>query len=300
MEEMDAMLRQFGVHASFQFVFIFALLVWTRMLALVSMVPFPWGKPVPMLVRVSGATVMMVFVVPLLLPSEPPPITNNMLLVGTLFLKEAILGVVIGFAASLVFYGFEAAGHMIENQRGMSIAHVLIPQLGTQGSLASQLLFLLSITIYFVMQGHVIFLETFYHSFVTFPVLEFPAIAPGWFPLVDFLAKSSGAILTMAIGVAAPVIIAILLADIILGVANRVAPQINVWELGFNIKGYLGVLILALMMVLMTEVFTETFRAQRAVDTTTQQLLERRIPVEGLPGAPGILRPVPWLPAPLL
>ncbi len=272
---MENVLKPLGVDLSFQFVFIFSMLIWARIMALVTMVPFLWGKPVPMVVRVAGATILMAFVVPFILPDETPIVMENALLIFFLFLKEVIMGVIIGYSASLVFFGFEAVGHMVENQRGMSIARVLIPQLGTQGSIASQLLFLLAIAIYFSMDAHLLFLRAFFETFITFPVLEFPKVESGWLPLVHYLAKSSGGILTMAVSISAPVIIAILVADIILGVANRVAPQINVWELGFNVKGYLGILILALMMLMMGQVMHDTFLRGHRDDVRTIELLEK-------------------------
>jgi type III secretory pathway component EscT len=50
-----------------------------------------------------------------------------------------------------------------------------------------------------------------------------------------------------------PVIIAIFLTDLILGIANRVAPQINVWQLGFTIKGYIGTLLLFVSITMIAE-----------------------------------------------
>lgn len=292
---MEDVLKPLGVDASFQFVFIFAMLVWARILALVSFVPFLWGKPVPMIARVAGATILMAFVVPFLLPKEIPIVTEDYLLLFFLFVKEVIIGMIIGFTASLVFYGFESAGHMVDNQRGMSIARVLIPQLGTQGSLSSQVLFTMAVAVYFALDGHILFLRSFFDSFLTLPVLEFPQVASGWLPLVHHLAKASGNVLTMSLAISAPVIIAILVADIILGVANRMAPQINVWELGFNIKGYLGVLMLAFMMFLMLQVMRDSFVDGHRTTQHTLRLLEKgETHVAPIPAnAPPIF---PWLP----
>lgn len=292
---MEDVLKPLGVDVSFQFVFIFAMLVWARILALVSFVPFLWGKPVPMIARIAGATILMAFVVPLLLPSEVPVVTQDYLLLFFLFVKEVVIGLIIGFAASLVFYGFESAGHMIDNQRGMSIARVLIPQLGTQGSLSSQVLFTMAVAVYFALDGHVLFLQSFFESFVTLPVLEFPRVESGWLPLVHYLAKASGDILAMSLAISAPVIIAILVADIVLGVANRVAPQINVWELGFNIKGYLGVLMLAFMMFLMLEVMRDAFVDGQRDTQQTLRLLEKG-ETHALPMPANAPSTFPWLP----
>jgi len=171
-----------------------------------------------------------------------PPITEDIILLSMLYLKEAFVGVLIGFGAALIFYGFEAAGAMIDNQRGMSIARILIPELGTQGSLMGNFLFQLAIVIYLTVGGHHLFFSAIYGSYDLIPIFEFPNVVPGLMSLMDFFIQLSGQIIVLSIKIAAPVIISILVADIILGITNRVAPQINVWELGFNVKGYIGVL----------------------------------------------------------
>lgn len=237
-------MHKLGINVNFSFVLIFASLVWVRMLAIVSVVPFLFGKPVPRTVRVGASMVLAAFAYKYLVTAAPPTITEDMMVLSVLYLKEVFIGLIIGFGAALIFYGFEAAGQMIDAQRGMSIARILIPELGSQSSLAGTFLFQLAIVVYLTIGGHHLFLNAVYSSYQLLPVFEFPNIGPGLLPLMDFFIKLTAQILVLSVQIAAPVIIAILIADIILGVANRVAPQINVWELGFNVKGYLGILAL--------------------------------------------------------
>jgi len=231
-----------GINANFSFPLIFASLIWVRLLAIMTVVPFLFGKPVPKTVRIGASMVLAAFAYKYLLPAVPPPVTEDMILLSMLYLKEAFFGLVIGFAAGLIFYGFEAAGQMIDAQRGMSIARILIPELGTQSSIFGTMLFQLAVVTYLTIGGHLLFLNAVYESYQILPVFDFPAVGTGLMPLMDFFMVLTAKIFVLAVQIAAPVIIAILIADIILGVANRIAPQINVWELGFNVKGYLGVL----------------------------------------------------------
>lgn len=243
---MEAIMARLGININFAFVLVFATLIWTRLLAIVSVIPFLFGKPVPRSVRVGGALVLMAYAYPHLVPQATPEITENYLVLFALYLKEVFVGLCIGFGASMLFYGFEAAGRMIDNQRGVSLARVLIPQLGEMGSISGQFLFQLAIVMYLTLGGHLYFFKALYESYQLVPLLEFPSIQPGLFPLMNLFIKASGEVIVLSIQIAAPVIIAILIADIILGVANRVAPQINVWELGFNVRGYVGILMLFL------------------------------------------------------
>ena len=280
---MPAVLEKLGVHIDFQFAFIFASLVWVRLLAIVAVVQFLFGKPVPMMVRVGSSVILMAFLYPHLVPASPPEIIQHMGALFALYLKEAFIGLTIGLSVAIVFYGFEAAGNMIDNQRGMSIARVLIPELGTMDLISGQFLYLLAVVIYLSLGGHLLFFEAVFGSYQVLPVFELPSIQPGFLPFLDFFARITGHVLIMSLQIAAPVIIAILIADIILGVANRVAPQINVWELGFNVKGYLGILMLFLTFAVMGRVMeTEFARARRYVRESID-LLQSKIPEAALP-----------------
>lgn len=243
-------LARVGVTIDVAFSLIFLTLVWVRILGMASVIPFLTGKPVPRYVVVGASMVMALFVYPNIVPVHHPSLTDDFLQLFMLYLKEVFFGISIGFGVAILFYGLESAGQMIDNQRGMSIARVLIPQLGEQGSITGTFLFQLAIVLYLSMGGHRLFLTSFFKSFVTLPVLEFPKAGPGLFPMMDLFIKISGEVLLIALQLAAPVIISIFVADIILGVANRVAPQINVWELGFNVKGYVGILMLFVSLTL--------------------------------------------------
>ena len=65
--------------------------------------------------------------------------------------------------------------------------------------------------------------------------------------------RITGEVIYIGIQMAAPVIIAIFFVDIILGIANRIAPQINVWMLGFTLKGYVGVLLLFISITMISD-----------------------------------------------
>jgi len=268
---MEHMFEKLGINLNFEFSIVYASLLWIRLLTIVSIVPFLFGKPVPRKMRVGAAMVLMFFLFPLMKPAVPPEITNDSLVLFALYMKEAFIGLCLGFSVSMIFYGFDAAGRMIDNQRGASLARVLIPQLGTQGSLSGQLLFQMAIVLYLVFGGHLLFLKTVFESYQLIPIFEFPNIQPGLFPLMDFFITLSGQVLALAVQIAAPVIIAILMADIILGLTNRVAPQINVWELGFNIRGFIGILTLFFAITLIArQIHIHTGHADKNTNTVIQ------------------------------
>ena len=242
---MEELLNRLGVDINVNFSFIFLTLIWVRVLTMSTMIPFLFGKPVPGHVKVGLSIVLALYAYPHLVPAQPPELSSNVLFIIILYLKEAFYGFIIGFTVSIFFYAFQCVGQMIDNQRGVSIARILIPQLGQQGSISGLFLFQLALVLYLAMGGHLVFLDTFYMSYKQLPILAFPTAGPGMLSLLDLLANMSGMIFAISLQLAGPVIIAILMADIILGLANRISPQINVCEMGFNVKGYTGILLLA-------------------------------------------------------
>jgi flagellar biosynthetic protein FliR len=289
---MQELLSRLGVDVNVNFSFIFLTLIWVRVLAMSATIPFLFGKPVPNHVKVGLSIVLALYAYPHLVPATPPELSSNLLFIILLYLKEAFYGFCLGFAVSILFHAFQSVGQMIDNQRGVSIARILIPQLGQQGSISGLFLFQLALVLYLSLGGHLVFLDAFYMSFKQLPVLAFPTAGPGMLSLIDLLASMSGMIFSVALQLAGPVIIAILMADIILGLANRISPQINVWELGFNVKGYTGILLLAISITMISgQIVRYTEMANQGVSKAVYYLeghknpdLEEEAPHEdGLP-----------------
>ncbi|MBL7685647.1 MAG: flagellar biosynthetic protein FliR, partial [Deltaproteobacteria bacterium] len=69
-------------------------------------------------------------------------------------------------------------------------------------------------------------------------------------PMLDMIIHLTSSTLVICLQLCAPVLIAIFVADLILGITNRIAPMINVFEMGFNIKGFVGVLLVYLSLPL--------------------------------------------------
>lgn len=282
---MQEYLDQIGANINVAFSGLFFTLIWTRILMMSVMIPFIFGKPVPRYVALAASLAMAFFVYPNIVPGMPPPISDDILLLVMLYLKEAFYGFCIGMSVSIIFHSFTSVGQMIDNQRGVSIARVLIPQLGEQGSIFGAFLFQFGIVIYFLIGGHLAFLDSFFMSYATLPVMDFPIVGPGLFPMIDLFIRITAEVIYIALQMSAPVIIAILLADIILGIANRIAPQINVWMLGFQLKGYIGVLLLFLSITMIGDQMSKyTMKSDGYADQVIE-FLQGKVPVQ-VPDAP--------------
>ena len=239
-------LDQYGVHIDLYRHLLIGGLIFARIFIMILFIPYLGARPIPGRIRVAiTISLVLFFYAPVEAMAEGTLPTSGAVIVS-LFLKEVLFAIILGFAAGLVFYGIQAAGNMIDNQRQLANAQIFNPAIGSQASLFGIFYYQLSIVIFLIIGGHRLFIQALGRSFEAVPVLKFPEITAGMTPLIDLLLRLGGDILVIAIQLGAPVIISIFMSDIILGLTNRVAPMVNVFEMGFNIKGFLGVLMVYL------------------------------------------------------
>jgi len=279
---MEEVFKTLGVNINVTFCLIFYSLIWVRIVAMGAVVPFLFGKPVPRYVLMSASVLLALFAYINTVPKVPPPLSEDRITLVVLYLKEAFFGATMGFIASIFFHAMASVGSMIDNQRGVSIARSILPELGEQVSITGIFLFQLALVLFLAVGGHLAFLDAFFQSFKVLPVLEFPTAGPGMFPLMDMVMKLTGDVLLISMKLAMPVIIAIFMADIILGIANRIAPQIDVWMMGFTLKATLGLLMLFISLTMVTDQIEKyTAKSSRLLQDSIE-LMQGNVP-EGAP-----------------
>jgi type III secretory pathway component EscT len=236
-------LENLGVHVDiFRFMTIGGL-IFMRLFVVITMVPFIGGRMVPGRVKLGFCLALILLFYGPVSGMSPEKIPESTGILIALFLKEIFFGILLSLSVTMVFYGIQAAGNMVDNQRQLANARIFNPALGTQASLFGSFYFQFSLVLFLVLGGHRMFLKGIGESFISVPVLALPHISPGVTPVLDLILRIGGDSLLIALQLSAPVLVAIFVADLILGLTNRVAPMINVFEMGFNIKGYVGVLL---------------------------------------------------------
>ncbi len=243
------------------FPFIAGGLIATRFLVAVNLTPYLGGKPVPGTIRLAMVFAFTLFVYPLVAPAiDRATVPREPVLLVVLFLKEAMFGLLMGLVNQMIFYGIQSAGNMIDNQRYVANARIFNPALGSQASVFGLFMYQLVIAIFLVIGGHRFFLGALVESFQKVPLMTYPTIGQGITPMMDLMIKLSADTLIICLQLSAPVLISIFVADLVLGVTNRIAPMINVFEMSFNIKGFVGVLLVYLaipLMIFQTKIWFE-------------------------------------------
>lgn len=159
-----------------------------------------------------------------------------------------LIGVLIGFFPKLIFTGIQFAGSLMDMQMGLSVAQSFDPLSGSQSTIVSRLMQLIALVLFMDINGHHLLLSAVFHSFKVIPiggVANFPATLDSIFVVVTQM-------FYMGVQIASPIILVIFLLDFSFGLISRVAPQVNVFMLGFQMKPSLGLTIFMLLLPLLT------------------------------------------------
>ena len=225
-------------------------LMMSRILGMVWLAPFIGGKLVPSQVKIGLAFALGVLLYPFMLNEAnlqqifkpPDPVFPLAFRAGGFIIKEVFVGVVLGFVVMTIWHGAEMIGRFVDTARGSAMGTALVPEMGQQASVLGSLYYQLLLVIFLLLDGHLIFLNYFAQSYVMIPMISIPRFDVGLWPFFEMIIRLTAQLFVAAITLSAPVLIAIFITDICMGLFNKVAPQINVLFLMMPFKAVLGVL----------------------------------------------------------
>ena len=213
-----------------------------RILALFSSAPLLSHASVPLGVRIGLALLCTIIIAPTLAaaPAVSPFSGAGVLLI----VQQLLVGVALGFSLQVVFAAVELAGDMIGLQMGLSFASFIDPQSNEQVPLVGSLLGMLLLLLFCALDGHLLLLGALADSFRSLPVGIDGLHWLDWKRLVD----TGALVFAFGLQIALPVIAALILANLALGVLTRAAPQLNIFAVGFPVTLMVGMLALLLGM----------------------------------------------------
>jgi flagellar biosynthetic protein FliR len=151
-------------------------------------------------------------------------------------------GLAIGTAVSLIFIAAQWAGEIIGQQMGLNSGELFDPMYGGAGNLVGDLYQMLTLTIFLAVGGHRALLRGVRASFDSLPLLS-AGINQSILDLLVGLFQSTA---MLAIQLAAPMLVTMLVVDLALGVIGKTMPQLNVMSMGLTVRAIIGVLVLIL------------------------------------------------------
>jgi flagellar biosynthetic protein FliR len=162
----------------------------------------------------------------------------------TILAQQILIGVMLGFTLRLMFAAVDIAGELIGLQMGLSFAMFYDPQNAAQTPVLSEFLGLIATLLYLAMNGHLLSLAALAESFTLVPVSATPFAAKSFAAVVAWAASLFSAGLLMSL----PLVAALLIANLAMGVLARVAPQLNLFAVGFPVTMVAGFTVLMISM----------------------------------------------------
>ncbi|MDL2284155.1 flagellar biosynthetic protein FliR [Oxalobacter sp. OttesenSCG-928-P03] len=226
----------------------------TRILGLMAGAPLFSSSGIPVRFRVLlGVFIALVIspAVPVELAVDPMSYTGFLILV-----QQFLIGAAMGLAMRFAFSALEMAGAAVGMTMGLGFAMFYDPQTRGQSPAISQYFSLLILTLYVAANFHLLMLSVVVESFTTLPIAGAPMGRDGFFLII----KWGGMIFSYGLQLALPILAALLITNVSLGILTRAAPQLNLFGIGFPVTIATGFVMIALMLSYMAVPMEDLFR----------------------------------------
>ena len=205
---------------------------------LIVATPLFGGAFVPPQVRIALTAILAIILVPLVsVPANLPPLAFAVMLAG-----EALAGLALALAVHALIAAAEFAGRVVGFQIGLSYASLVDPQSGVRNNIIATLYGTLATIAFFGINGHLALMRTLVNSYTTLPPGQW-GVQP---TLLSGITQLLGMIFVLGTQLSMPVVTALLLVELVLGLVSRAAPALNLMVIGFPVRLAVGLLVLAL------------------------------------------------------
>ncbi len=203
--------------------------------------PFFNSRNIPNYIKAGFCFILSLVLAPILLQNAAP-IPSSLYRYATIILSELLLGIILGFVVSLIFSAMQMAGQLIDMQIGFGIVNVFDPQSGQQIPLIGNFKYILALLVFITINGHHVLIDTLFYSFKVIPIMQ--VVIP--YQITAFIIDLVGEMIIIALKISLPVLIAIIITDVALGILARTMPQMNIFVVGIPAKIFIGLFVLTL------------------------------------------------------
>lgn len=224
------------------------LLIVVRIMSFIFVCPFFGGRQTPGMVKIGYGLLLSV----LLYGAVPfyPPDYNTVAGYTVIVLKEAMVGLLIGFAVTLCQQITAFAGSVVDMQIGLSMVSMMDPatdqQVTITGSLYSQYL-----TIALIITGmYQYILKALVDSFTMIPINGAVIHADRMLNVMLAFMKDY---IVIGFRICLPIFIITFVTNVVLGVLAKVSPQMNMFSVGIQIKIVVGLVIMFITVTMLSD-----------------------------------------------
>ncbi len=237
----------------------FAVLVFVRVASIVSVTPFFGNNSVP--VRVKAAISLFLSIIIMNTTDYINADYTGLLGYSSLIMKEAITGLVIGIGSGFCLYILNYSGHFIDMELGLSMAMEFDPSSNIQSTITANFLSHIFMLMFLVSDMHYFIIDALVQSYKLIPIGGAKIEAD----LLKVITTYVSDYFVIAIRVALPIFTCIFIINVILGVLAKVAPQMNMFVIGIQLKLFVGLFVLFMVMGMMPGVVDFIFQEMREI-----------------------------------
>ncbi|MFA7228379.1 MAG: flagellar biosynthetic protein FliR [Melioribacteraceae bacterium] len=220
--------------------FIIVLFVFLRIIAMIVTAPVFSHSAFPMLAKIF-LSLVIAYIVFLTIDKSNINLETDLISLAIGGAREVLIGMLMGYMLTFVFYGISFAGSIIGYDIGLMMSEVMNPMQETSNNIVGELIFYIAMMIFFLINGHHYIIAAIVASFKVIPLTEFSVTAP----VIQVLIKYSFAVFTIALKIASPVLVSFFLIHIAEGIISRVIPNIQVFFVTQPAKIGIGFVFLA-------------------------------------------------------
>lgn len=220
-----------------------------RVLAVFTAAPVFSSRAFPMRAKIALAFFVAV-AMQASLPDMPLIGFNDPRAMGVV-VQQVGVGLAIGFAIRVVFSAMELAGEVVGFQMGLNFAAFFDPTLNAQSSAVARFFGQMTSLLFLALNGHLMVLLAIHRSFQSFPLDQ---------NFLETLARMQlqrlgTDLFASALWIALPMVGMLMFVNLALGIISRVAPQMNIFAVGFPVTLAVGLIGIAVTLPMLDQAF---------------------------------------------
>lgn len=226
-----------------------------RIAGLFAAIPLFGGNRVPQMVKAAAILAMTLVLFPIV-RGYIPQMPGNAISLAVLIVREMLVGLTLSLLSQVIFAAVEFCGQLVGMQMGLSMASLFDPDAG-QTQVIATFQDLLAMLLFMVLGVHHVFIRAIVESYTLIPVGAWH-MSGG---LIHFLIALTTGLFVLAIKLAAPVMVSLMAAGVVLGIMARSFPQMNIFMISFPLNIGLGLLVLGFSLPAYSQTLTDAFGA---------------------------------------
>lgn len=238
------------------------LLVLARIASFLFVAPFFGQQGFPALTKVGLACITSLVIVNVINPTEA--VYYSAIGYGILVIKEVVCGLIIGYSANICMFIITYAGNLIDMDIGFAMANAFDPSLNTNVTITGNIYYYFMLLLMIVSDVHQWLIKSLCDTFTLIPLgeqmFEWDYLLTGF---ISFMTN----MFILAFRIFLPIFTTMLIMNVVLGVMAKVAPQMNMFSVGMQIKILVGIIVLFFMVFLFPEVVELIVRQMKIMVT---------------------------------